>query len=156
MGKIVSALYSDTGPTVREGSGTHEAIELGDGNMICVRVPLSSEGYVKQLVVAQKTGTATAYTVELLASKIPYPVGEYANSTSPVGTIQLYRIIRQQTLGAGEVLDLTPDTEVGYPFRNLDGTYTMNERYVYLVIKPTSNSDDSTWDALVVVDVPVY
>src|SRR5208337_4549852 len=93
-------------------------------NMVCVKVPLLSEGHIKQLVVTQTSGTSVAFVVELLMSSLPYPVGQQSAATSAIGTLALYRIVPQQTGTPGSTVDLTPDYDVGYPFRNVDGDFT--------------------------------
>lgn len=165
MGKIVTAHYTNTVPgstTIQTGpryetstikpSGFKAAIVAHNGKLICVKVPLLSEGLLKQLVVIQTAGTAVAYKVELLSSAMPYPVGEAAVATAAVGTIALYRIIPQQSVTSSSTLDITPDTDVGWAFRNVDGDHTNNQRYIYLVIIPTSSSDDTTWDAFLMAE----
>ncbi len=157
MTKIVTVHYTDTQPsstTISSGplfqtstvapSGMKPAITITGGNRYCVRVPFLSEGFLSQLVVKQSTGTSLAYVVELLMSGMPYAAGSSSVATPATGTIQLFRVIPQQAVLAGSTLDISPDTELGWPFRNVDGDHTNNQRYLYLVITPTYVSADIT------------
>ncbi len=150
MTKIVTVHYTDTQPgntTISSGplfqtttvapSGMKSAITATTGMLKCVRVPLLSEGFLSQLVVTQVSGSDLDFDVELLTSGMLYPVGESAFNASPSGVIELFRVVSKQTVAAGGTLDISPDTELGWPFRNVDGDYTNNQRYLYLVIKPT-------------------
>lgn len=165
MGKIVTAHYTDTQPsatTVQSGplfatgsvtpSGMYAAVSITGTKLKSVKVPLLSEGILKQLVVKQSSGTAAAFVVELLMSGMPFPPGEQAVAAAAVGTIELFRIIPQQSTTSGNTLDITPDTDVGWPFRNSDGDHTNNQRYVYLVIKPTSASGTTKWDVFIMAE----
>ncbi len=169
MGKIVTAHYTDTKPsstTIKSGplfqtstvspSGFYSAISITAGNLICVKVPLLSEGTLKQLVIKQTSGTSVAFVVELLMSVLPFPVGLAAVATAAVGTVELYRIIPQQSITSGSTLDLSPDYEQGWMFRNVDGDHTNNQRYIYLVIKPTGSAVTTKWDVFVMAESNVH
>lgn len=161
MAKIVTVHYTDTQPTsttIQSGpiyqtttvrpSGMRDAITIAAGNLRCVKVPFLSEGFLNQVVIKQTDGgTAVAFVVEVLSSVLPFPVGEYAVGTAAVGTIELFRIVPQQSGAAGATIDITPDSDFGWPFRNIDGDHTNNQRFLYLVIKPTGAVDSTTWDA---------
>ena len=43
----------------------------------------------------------------------------------------------------------------GYAYRNIDGTSTNNQRYVYVLINPTSAAGPTTWDISVTVESTV-
>lgn len=122
------------------------AIIISSGNLYSVAVGFPSEGYLTRLVVKQTGGTDVAFDVDLLDSKIPYPPGEYPDDTEPVDDIVLYQIIPTQSVGTpGEALELMSPNN-GYPFHNSDGTYTNNQRVLYLVIKPIDAGTDTVWD----------
>jgi hypothetical protein len=127
----------------------NSAISITNGYRKSVKVPFLSEGYIQQLIVKQTGGTATAYTVDLYMSSLPFPAGETTIATAGTGTVELYRIIPTQTILSGAVLDLSPDYEVGWPFRNVDGDHTNNQRYIYLVIRPSASADTTKWDAFI-------
>lgn len=165
MGKIVTAHYTNTVPastTINSGltyqtstvapTGFYSALVAPAGDLVSTKVPLLSEGLLKQLTVVQTSGTSVAFKVELLMSSMPYPTGTYAVGTSPVGTINLFRIIPQQSGTSGNALDITPDTDIGWPFRNVDGDHTNNQRYVYLIILPTAAGGSTTWDAFIMAE----
>lgn len=122
------------------------SITIDSGNIRCIQVGFPSEGYLTRLVVAQTAGTSVAFNVDLLDSKIPYPPGEYPSGTLPLDNLQIYQIISTQNIEApGTILELI-NSNYGYPFHNADGTYTANQRYLYLVIYPISASTQTTWD----------
>jgi hypothetical protein len=122
------------------------AIVVGVGNLLSTAVGFPSEGYLTRLVVKQTGGTDVAFDVDLLDSKIPYPPSEVPVATLPADNIQLYQIIPTQNVGVpGNALELMSPNN-GYPFHNSDGTYTNNQRVLYLVIKPIGAVDDTTWD----------
>lgn len=150
MGKIHTVIYSDTGPTA--GSAVYPSITVPGTKLLCTRVNTLSEGLLKNLIVTQTSGSSVAYKVELLTSKIPYPVGNAPVATGPVGTIDLYRVVSQQSATAGNTVNLYPDNAFGYPYRNADGDHTMNQRYLYLVILPTAAAGDTKWDVLIEVE----
>jgi len=122
------------------------AIVITAGNKRSVAVPFPTEGYLTRLVIKQTDGTPVAYDVELLDSELPYPEGESLVADPAADDVELYRIIPQQNVGIpGDVLEIT-NKEHGYPFHNQDGTFTDNQRKIYLVIIPDSAVDDTTWD----------
>lgn len=162
MSKIYTVHYTNVQPgntTINSGplyrtttvapSGMKPAIVIAAGNLECVRVPFLSEGFISQLLVKQTGGTGVGFTVELLSSVVPFAVGEVAVATAATGTVELFRIVPQQTATSGNSVDITPDTDYGWPFRNVDGDYTNNQRYIYLVIKPTGAAGSTTWDAFI-------
>lgn len=154
MGRLITAIYSDTGPGMPNApkSGIRGSINIGAAQLACVRVPCSSEGTLKQVVVLQTGGPPVAFTVEILASKLPYPVGVQPDTTAPAVPIQLYRVMAPISGGAGSPAELTPDYQTGWPFHNVDGDYTMNERYLYVVIIPTGSLAATKWDASIIVE----
>jgi hypothetical protein len=160
MGKIYTAHYTNTQPTsttINAGlqyqtgtvapSGFRAAITIAAGNLRCVRVPFLHEGFLSQFVVKQSGGTGVAFVVELLMSVVPFPVGEAPVATAATGTIELFRVLPQQSAISGAAVDITPDNEIGWAFKNADGDYTNNQRYLYLVIKPTAAGGSTSWDA---------
>ncbi len=152
---LVSVIYSTTGPgqTSAPKPGVYNSIDVTHTKKRCVKVPLLDVGYIKQMVIKQTGGTAKAAVVDLYCSSIPFAEGEYAVATAGSGVPDLYKIMPSQAVVSGTTLDITPDYEVGWPFRNVDGDYTNNQRYVYLVINPTSSVDLTTWDVLILASV---
>jgi hypothetical protein len=120
-------------------------ITITAGNLRSVPVAFLTEGYITRLVIKQTGGTPVAAVVEVLDSKIPFPVGQYAVATAAADDIELYRIIAQQAVTSGAALTLIHE-EYGFPFHNQDGTFSDNQRYIYIVIKPTSSLDTTTWE----------
>lgn len=113
--------------------------------MVCVEVPLVSEGSLTRIIIKQIAGTAKQCKVRVLDSAIPYPPGEYAAGTAAADTVEMYEIISQQTVTAGVALEVIHE-EYGFPFHNQDGeSFTDNRRFVYLVLEPQSSADATTW-----------
>lgn len=154
MGRLITAIFSDTGPGMPAApkSGVKNSITIGAAQLACVRIPCSSDGTLKQLAVVQTGGTAVAVTIELLCSKLPFPVGLSADSTVSAVPLALYRVMATLSAGAGSAAELLPDYQTGWPFHNVDGDYTMNERYLYLLIIPTASAGTTKWDAILVTE----
>jgi hypothetical protein len=150
--KTQTRIYTDTPPTAATGDTLPHilpAISISGNKLLCVRVDTFSEGRINQLVVKQSSGSGCNYTVELLKSVVPYPVGEQAATATPVGTVSLYRIVPQQVnVTSGQALELLYD--MGRAYSNVDGSSTLAQRYVYLVIIPISASGTTKWDAAIV------
>ena len=154
MGKIYTSLFSDTGPGMPStpASGVKASITVATASKTVTRVSFFSEGKLAQLAVKQVSGPLVPFTVELLSSKVPYPVGSSADVALPTGTIEMYRIIAPITSGAGVPAELTPDDDFGWVFRNMDGDHTLNQRFVYLVIIPTGSLATTKWDAVLIAE----
>ena len=104
---------------------------------------------VKQVASADGGGTAVAFTVDLLKSKLAItPDTDIANATALPNNIALYRVFDQKTGAAGAVVsEFTPAVGGdGYLFRNVDGTQTEPQRKAYLLIRPTSAGTSTKWE----------
>jgi hypothetical protein len=128
--KVYSIKYTDANlPKARD------PITISAGKWRCVRIPFLTEGYITRLVIKQTGGESIECDVELLDSVVPYPVGEMDAGTAPDDDVDLYQIIESQTVPAGTPLRLIHE-EYGFPFHNQDGTFTDNQRYLYLILAP--------------------
>src|SRR5882672_10469523 len=107
------------------------AVVILTGNKKCVAIPVPNTGYVNRLVVKPTAGTNVTFTVDLLFSKIPFPVGEYITATAALADVELYQVIAQAAGTSGNALRAI-QTEQGFPYCNVDGTPTLNERFLYL------------------------
>jgi hypothetical protein len=120
-----------------------------NGYLTCFKIPFPSEGFLERFIMSQATGTSCDFSVEILCSTIPYPPGNYVAGTLPVDALPFYRIQVPPTapfLGtAGNILSMD-DTNFGVGFRNIDGGWTANKRFIYLVISPTTPGSDTTWN----------
>ena len=111
-----------------------------------VRIKFVATGRLTGLEVRQTGGTNVAFTVDLLTTKAPYP----PDTDVPVGdaaaiTISTYRVIPQIVGTAGNPASFDDDT-FGYLFRNVDGGFTDQQRYLYVLITPIDDVDPTTWD----------
>lgn len=153
--KINTQLWSDDATS--GSSGSHASITIHSGKGICIKVPCRSEGHLRQFAIKQVSGTAKAATVDFYMTVNAYAVGEFDDSDSPgVTAPEVFKVLPQISVSSGVAYNLTPDTEIGYPYKNLDGTHTVNQNYIYMVIIPTSSSGTTVWDALVMTDSYVY
>lgn len=136
-------MYSTGGP-----SSALPSISIATGKLKSIAVPFPHAGRITKLIVKQTSGTSVAFTVDLLTSKIPYPAGSYNTGTSPADDIELYRVLPQQAGSSGVALQAVDDN-TGYPYRNMDGDFTKNQRFVYLIITPTSAGTTTGWDVAI-------
>lgn len=125
-------------------------ITIATGKRKCIRVEFPAEGYLNRLIVWQAGGTNKAFTVELFNSVVPHAVGEADYNDAYAVNLEPYRIQHPVTAAisaiSGAVLSLVSSTH-GFPYRNLDGTPTNEQGYVYLVITPDNSTDLTTWHA---------
>lgn len=157
--KINTQVYADNGPGMPSApkSGVRASINITQPNGICVRVPCRSEGHLRQFCIFQTGGTNVAATVDIYMSKLPYAPGQFPIAqAAAVSNHHIYKLRDTLNVLSGQPLNLTPDTDVGYPYRNVDGDHTNNEGFLYVVIKPTAAADATKWDMLVMTDSYVY
>ena len=146
--KPYTVIYTNDSPKPPRAQA---GISVNANNMICVQVPFPSHCFLTQVVVKLISGTATSFTVDIYKSVIPFAVGQYVNTTTPTGNKELYRAIPTQTSSAG-IVD-AEFADVGYEFENVDGSFTVNQRYLYLVITPTGNTGATVFDAAITARV---
>lgn len=146
--KIYSTTYNTNFASIAKAK---PPLSVPSGKMVCFQIPFPSEGFLERLIVYQATGTAVDFSVELLNSQIPYPPGQYNTGTAATDALEPYRI--QIPTGpleadAGTVMTLLDD-DFGQSFRNCDGGWTLNQRYVYLVISPVGAGGTTTWNVMI-------
>lgn len=124
------------------------AITVTAGKKRCVAVGFNSQGTISRITVKQTGGTPVAVTVELFDSQIPFPPGEYLSAASPADDLSLYRIMPPMTATAGNAIENLED-QFGFKYHNQDGGFTDNQRFIYLLIAPTSAGDMTTWDVVI-------
>ena len=146
MEQVYTRLYSDD---ARNGGvpRAQPSITIGAGKQRCTTVKFPAFGRITELSVKQASGTNVAFTVELLNSKFPFtPDVDQTAPATPNDELEMYRAVPKQTGTSGNAVELDPG-DTGYPFRNMDGGYTDQQNFIYLVIIPTASPDASTWDA---------
>lgn len=128
-------------------------ISIAAGKKVCTAVGMPASGRLERLVVYQLSGTNVAFTVELFNSVIPFAAGEFAAAAAAGDTLHPYRVQMPVTAAvsgsSGGVATLTSDA--GLSYHNIDGTFTEPQRYLYLLITPTSSGDTTTWSAFIQV-----
>lgn len=137
-----TVIYSGAGSTTNKKR--RAAVSITVGNKTTIAVPFPSVGFLHRLTIVQTGGTAVDFVADLFNSKIPFPAGTVAVATAAADEVELYRIIPQISATAGNVAQYS--NEQGHPYLNIDGSFTVNERVVYLQINPTSAVDTTTWD----------
>lgn len=139
--KIVNTILSTTAPAASK-RGNSVVVTHEKQRVVALEVP--AEGGVASLTVKQTAGTNKAFAVELLNSEVPLAVGEHAIGATPASPVELYRVIAPLAglSGAAAVFRV----EHGQSYRNADGGPADQQRYLYVVIIPTSSADDTTWD----------
>jgi hypothetical protein len=151
MSKSHVAMYRGTGgvPNAR----VKAAISIAAGKRKAVKVPvISSEGRVTHLSVQQASGTAKAFTVELLSSLLPYPEGEQNYNAATGANVAAFRILPQMTALVNGVVEFFDS--FGQDYLNLDQvSQTDNQRYVVLVIIPTNTVDTTTWEVSLLTEL---
>lgn len=154
--KIYSKAYNVNYANIAKAS---PPLLVPSGKMGCFKIPFPSEGFMERVVIYQATGTSVAFGAELLNSQIPYPPGIYTSGASPVDKLEQYRIQSPNTAPmtalAGAVISMGNEN-FGEGFRNIDGGWTLNQRYIYLLINPTSAGVDTTWNVFLQCRTDVY
>jgi hypothetical protein len=133
------------------------------GKMKCFEIPFPSEGFLERLIVwqveceigpqgPQGIGGGYAFEVELLNSSLPYPPGVYDVDDMPADDLTAYRLQVPPTAALTQtecgVLSLIDD-DFGIGFRNVDGGWTLNQRKVYLLIRPLNADVETNWNVTI-------
>lgn len=123
------------------------AIVIGAGMQRCARLKMPHFGRLTDVMVRQKsTEVQVNFTVDVLKSKFPFvPDTDVVAGTPPADDLTLYRVIDRQTGVAGTPVEVAADGN-GFPYRNMDGTYTENQRFLYVLIIPELAGTLTTWD----------
>lgn len=141
MGKIYERHFKESADT---------AIDIDAGNYRCVKVPFPYECMLGKVVVKQYPagedgGTSVPFAIDIFNSEI-VPEGE--DTAAYDSEADLYRVCSRKTALAGATIAEFA-TEIGgghgYLSRNMDGTQTIPERYIYVVIRPTGAGDATKW-----------
>lgn len=126
------------------------AVVITAGMKRLVTLKMPSFGRITDVAVKQKsTEVLVPFVVELFKSKVLFtPDLDIAVATLPADDPELYRILGPLSALAGAAAELE-DNDPGYPFRNMDGGYTNNQRFIYILINPTGAGTTTTWDVAV-------
>ncbi len=131
---------------IRAGS---DAISITAGNNAFVEVKIAPEGTVSKFVVRQASGTNVAFEADLFDSQL---LESGIHSTSLPANAELYKVFPTKTGVAGAAIAEYTTGELGYSYRNQDGSYTVPVRALWLHIRPTSAAGTTTWEVAIVVD----
>lgn len=144
-----TTFFSDTFPTSGFKSGGKITITGTKKRSLAIELP--SHGKLALVVVKQVGGVSVNFTVDVLCSKVPFPVGEYAVAAAAVSPVELYQVIQQQSATAGNAVAFR--SEYGQPYRNVDGSLSANERDLYLLITPSGAAGATDWDVAVTIEL---
>jgi len=154
MPRVYTRIFSNEAYQLRLPS-SKPAVAIGAGMMRLVALKVGSEGRLTDLTVKQDEadGTQVAFSVEVLKSRVPFPLvdTDFAVGTPPVDTISLYRVIPPQTAPATFPVEFNEQT-VGYAYKNMDGSYTNNQQFLYLLLTPTGAGVTTNWKISVSVE----
>lgn len=130
-------------------------ITIAAGKRYTKKLNLRAEGRLLRLYVKQKTGTAVAYSVQVLLAGAAYVADAVENyNAAPAANPGLLRCIPIQTVTTpGAELELTSD--VGFGGINLEAGQSVMDGYWYLTIIPANSPDSSTWEAAITVESEV-
>ena len=104
---------------------------------------------VTKLIVRQASGEAVAFAIDLLNREVCDTSGGDGSSSSlcptPEGSLSLAKVIpTQQQPVPGQSMEMFhPD---GYTARNMEGTFTVPIRRLYLQITLERSTSDTTWE----------
>lgn len=144
--KVHSLIYIGATDGVVPKSKAALTVPSGKSGSFAVKVG-SSEGRIVAVYAKQKSGASVGFSVELLTSAVPYPVGvTAAYNVAAAQDPGLFRAIPKQTATAGNAVEYFDD--YGLSFINSDqASQTENKRELYLVILPaTDPGNDTTWE----------
>lgn len=116
-------------------SGEENYIELG----------FPHRGHIKGFVLTQVGGAAAGFNADLFNSSKPRDDAGSESSAEGEGIFAAsnYRIIPPELLVAsGDTISLHP-TDSGYAYRNVDGSYSVPVRKLYLRVHPSGSGTKS-------------
>jgi hypothetical protein len=153
MVRAYTRIFSDVAFANRLPSSL-PSVPIAVGNKRVVRLAVGSEGRVTDLTVKQEeTDVQVAFDVDLLKSKVPFPLfdQDILLATVAADTVSLYRVIPPMSAIAGQPVEFDEET-IGYNYKNMDGTYTNNQQYLYLLITPAAAGGITNWKISVTVE----
>ena len=137
------------------------SVHIGAAQQQAIRVKAPSEGRFTSLTIKQEeTEAQVVFEAEILYSMVPYPVVnvDQPSATVPADTVALYRILSKQVGAAGFPIEVD-EQSTGFAYRNTDGNYTNNQRFLYIVLAPggfgVGAGADTTWKVEATVESDV-
>ena len=131
------------------------SITIGAGKKRLVKVKFVSQGRLTDVDIVQTGGASVAAVVDILKSGKAFPPDtDVPVGNSPTLPLLSLDIVPTINVSSGAHGTLQQDN-TGYAFRNIDGTSTNNQRYVYVLINPTSAGGATTWDIQLTVESTV-
>lgn len=152
MSRVYTRIFSDESYAAQAPS-SQPSVVIGANSKRMVRMKVGSEGRITDVTVKQlESQTQVPFSVDILKSRIPFPDidVDIPNATAPADTIELYSAIPTITAIAGAVAELETN-EIGYAYKNMDGSYTNNQQYLYMLLQPTAGVS-TTWKIEITVE----
>jgi len=146
MLKVYPILFSDTAP---EAYKKGDSVVITGGKASVIRLEGFSEGSLARVAVIQTAGSAAAFAVDVVNSVEVLAVGEHSIPVAPGVPIGLYKVITSIAGSSGQ-LGLS-QSDIGFPFINVDAKQTEAEPYLYLILTPTGAAGATTWDIAVLM-----
>jgi hypothetical protein len=152
MPRVYTRILSDEAYAARMPS-SQPAVVIAGGMKRIVRMKMGSEGRLTDLSVKQlETEGQVPFTVEVLKSKVPFPVFDLdiPVATAPNDSLTLYRVVPPMVGPAGFPVEFDEES-LGYAYKNMDGGWTENQQFLYLLLTPTAGGP-TTWKISMTVE----
>lgn len=152
MPRVYTRIFSDEAFAARLPSSQPSVVIAGDMKRI-VRMKMGSEGRLTDLTVKQlETEGQVPFEVEIFKSKVPFPLTDIdiPVAQAPADTPGLYRVIPPMSGPAGFPVEFDEES-LGFAYKNMDGTWTENQQFLYILIEPTA-AGPTTWKISMTVE----
>jgi hypothetical protein len=127
-------------------SGNELEIPTGVTSM-CWAIDYPHAASITKLIVKQYSGASVAYSVNIYNRPVCNFAADGSSSMGSECTPEVAKVIPTQSEGAGHTLELFETS--GYVFRNMEGTFSVPVRKLYLEIVRASAADDSLWEVAI-------
>lgn len=138
MSRKYTRLFSDNAFAQRIPNA-QPSVAIGVTQMRTIRVKAPSEGRITDLSIKQEEtdGVQVAFEAEVLKSVVPWPLidQDFPTATAANDSVTLYRAVPKQIGAAGFPIEFDEEN-LGYAYRNMDGNYTNNQRFIYILLAP--------------------
>lgn len=149
--------YSKILSDYMQGHGVPNALPspvIAAADLRLIRVGFPSQGRLTGVDIRQSdAGAAVAFTADILKSKLPFAV----DTDLPVATVANVPIsslrICPQIIGLAGASGTLASNSEGYSFRNIDGGFTNNQRFIYVLIVPAGAVAPTSWDIVLTCEL---
>jgi len=139
--KVYNQSYSTLAKAA--ASAAFDNIVIAAGQSYFLQVPFPYEGVLEKIRCKQASGPSVAFTVDVYESDLGITKFGSAVHSIPAWA-PLFEVVNQMSATAGNVVrELTSGIDA--TFRNVDGTQTVPQRFLYVHIAPTAAADVTEW-----------